>query len=157
VQKAPTLVTLVVVCTAAISVAYYYGRYLPRLKDMELAEQRRKTDLENAQRCNTDALKFYSAYRKEMFKEVSSSGWHDPEMHFSKRLNTCLVEIGWDNFIGGDLHRTRSVTDVYSNREIISVFYLFKDGEPKSVLPFSNSGYIDPKKYQAEKDKLFSE
>jgi hypothetical protein len=45
-QKLVTIAALILVCFAASSAAYYYARYLPRLHDAELAEQRRKTDLE---------------------------------------------------------------------------------------------------------------
>jgi hypothetical protein len=155
--KALTALALVLVCIAAASVAYYFGGYLPRFHDAELAEQRSKTDLENARRCNMDALKFYADFQREMLSTTPAwdGYWLDPEMHFNRKLNTCLVEIRWDHTTDGDLYRTTSVSDVYSNREIIDAYYKFEHGEPKSA--GQGIGGMDPKKYLAEKDKLFGE
>ena len=148
--------TMALVCIAAASVAYYYGKYLPRFHDAELAEQRSKTDLGNTQRCNKDASKFYSDYLADFRKEFPSVGldWSDPgpEMHFNKTLNTCLVEItARSNNPGGSSLYQRVVTDIYSNREIIRTAYIYEHFEEK---PF---GEMDPKKYSAERAKLFSE
>jgi hypothetical protein len=154
--KAVTVVMLVLVCIAGICVAYYFVRFLPGVRDAERVEQRRKTDLERAQRCNTDAKRFYADFRKRISSESpeSSSSWHDPEMHFNRKLNTCLVEIGWDDIRGDGLYRTEFLLDVYSNGDIISTFYTFERGEPKPV-PFA--GGMDPKQYLAEKNRLFGE
>lgn len=100
------LVTLALlsVCAAATSAtSYYHCKYLPRLHDSELAEQRQKNDLENAQRCRGNGMKFYTDY---LVMSLSSSSevpppgfvvlsdyqlrtWNAAEMHFSKKLNTC--------------------------------------------------------------------
>ena len=154
-QKALTNLALASVCIAATSVAYYYSRYLPRPHDAQLAEQRRTTELERAQRCHADAAKFYQDFRKNM-SSVSTESLLDPEMHFSNRLNTCLIKVGWDRVTGGRLYRTESVTDIYSNREIVGAYYAFEGGEAKPVDAVLG-GTGDPKKYFVEKDKLFRE
>ena len=68
--KRLTTLTLVLLCIAAAPVAYYFRGYLPRFHDAELAEQRSKTDLENARRCNMDALKFYADFQQEMLSTM---------------------------------------------------------------------------------------
>jgi len=151
-QRAVTTLALVLVCIAAASVAYYHIKYLPRVRDAELVVQRRKADLENAQRCNKDAAKFSADFRDDMSSELPDPGrdWYDPEMHFSRNLNTCLVEIGFGS--RGNTSVSQFVYDVYSNREVMSTFFVFVGGEEKDLLLG-----IDPKKYRAEKAKLFSE
>lgn len=171
-QKILAMLAFVLVCIAAASVAYYFGRYLPRVHDAELAEQRRKTDLENARRCNVDGWKYYSDYRKGMspssgephptgyYQDPKLPGrwWPDPEMHFSKKLNTCLVEIGFNDSIEGGTSPFRVVIDVYGNREIISVAYTLVDGVEKPISNLPHSGAINgSKEYLAAKEKLFSE
>jgi len=152
--KAITTAASILVCFAAISATYYYAKYLPRVHDAELAEQRRKTDLGNTQRCNKDALNFYSDYRADFRKEYMSAGldWSDPEMHFNKKLNTCLVEITARSDVtsGGSLYE-QSVTDIYSNREIIRTAYTYEGFQEKAF------GQMDHKGYSAEKAKLFGE
>jgi hypothetical protein len=156
-QKLVTTVALILVCFAATSATYYYGKYLPRLHDAELAEQRRKTDLENAQRCNKDATKFYGDFHKDLSSDRLGPNWnwYHPEMHFSRKLNTCLVELSWHDFISGAQFVTKQVNDIYSNREIISTYFTFENGKEKPLDP--NLSRMEPKKYSAEKDKLFSE
>jgi hypothetical protein len=159
-QKALTTLALVLVCFAAASATYYYGKYLPHMHDAESAERHRKTDLENAQRCNQDASKFYDGYRKDQSSGSPELDWYAPEMHFNMTLNTCLVEIRSRQFIrpaiaGADSYFifSQGVTDIYSNREIIHTSYTDQGGEKR--LSFGDG--MDPKKYSAEKDKLFSE
>jgi hypothetical protein len=166
-QKALTTLALILASFAAASAVYYYGKYLPRLHDAELADQRRKTDLENTQRCNKDAWKFYSDYRSNYRKGEISLGlaltpdwnWSDPEMHFNKKLNTCLLEItirkdrggGYPKDAGGGVRIFESVTDIYSNREILSTAFIMERGEETPIAG------IGSRKYSVEKDKLFSE
>jgi hypothetical protein len=161
-QKALTTVALILVCIAATSVAYYHIRYLPGVHDAQLAEQRHKTDLENAQRCNKDASKFYAEFRRDSLAD-SGRSWDGPETHFNRKLNTCLVEITWRDWtvsriagVGLQVFISQSVTDVYSNRELISTYYTVGErGEAKELDPML--GGMEPKKYSAEKDKLFGE
>jgi hypothetical protein len=152
-----TRLTLVLVCIASVSVAYYYARYLPRLRNAEFTEQRRKTDLANSQRCNMDGRKFYADYQKDMSSVVApDSGrlWHDPETHFDRKMNTCLVEIGWNNRTRDQFYVTEFVIDVYTNHEVISAYYTVEGGEK---MPVPMGGGMEPKKYDAERDKLFNE
>jgi len=163
-QKTLIALALTLVCVAATAATYYYGRYLPRLHEAELAEKRRKTDLENAQRCNKDASKFWADLRKDYMSSGlfgPTLNWNDPDMHFSKQLNTCLVEITFKQWVvpaiagaeGRELIN-QAVYDIYSNRVIVSVDYTIeKGGEEKPLFPLG----MDSKKYSAEKDKLFSE
>jgi hypothetical protein len=153
-QKTLATLALILACIAATFVAYYYGRYLPRLRDAELAEQRRAADLERAQRCHTDATKFLSDFQRNM-SSVAPDSWLEPEIHFNKKLNTCLVEMGWDRITGGELYRFKDVTDIYSNREIISTYYTFEGATEKALDP--KLGGMEPRRYSAEKDKLFGE
>jgi hypothetical protein len=71
-------------------------------------------------------------------------------MHFSRKLNTCLVEIGWiTRTVEPNINK--QVYDIYSNREIISTYFTFDENGKTSL------DGVDPKKYFAEQDKLFSE
>lgn len=81
------MLTVALVCIAAASVAYYYGRYLPCAREAELNEVRRKTNLEMVQRCSVDGTKLYADFRKRMSSALSGShlNWGDPQMHFSKK------------------------------------------------------------------------
>jgi len=146
------MMALVLACIAGASAAFYFGWYLPRAHDAQLAEQRRKTDLENARRCEADGRKFAANYRQE---GVAVDKWLNPQMHFSRKLNACIVEIGSDNMYLDRLHRYAAVIDVYSNRTIIEAYYLVNDnGQLETLRAF---GGLDPKKYEAGKDELFSE
>jgi hypothetical protein len=160
-QKALATLAMLSVCAAATSVAYYYMNYLPRLHDAELAERRRRTDLENAQRCSTDSSRFYTDHQRPTAPESLGRrrDWLDPETHFSKKLNTCLAEIGFNDRsrIAG-VTGFRAVVDIYSNREIISYTYRLVDGEERAIPLIPNAGGIrGSREYEAEKDKLFSE
>ncbi len=108
-------------CVAAFSVAYYFAYYLPRARDAELADQHRKTDLELAQRCRTDGLKFFNDFSTEVNDPSLHYTWNDPEFHYSAKLNTCLVSVRYLRF-GDDsatsFHYNR-VVDVYGNRPIL--------------------------------------
>jgi hypothetical protein len=120
--KVLTTLTLALVSIAATSVAYFFGFYIPRAHDVEAVEQRRKTDLENAQRCNADGLRFSADYARKFAAEVPDPLRYsaDPQMHFNGRLNTCLVELTWDRTWSGEFLRSSVVIDIYSNREVIS-------------------------------------
>lgn len=172
-QRLLTTLALVLLCIAATSAAYYYGRYLPRLQDAELADQRRKTDLENSQRCRADGLKFFADYRNGISSwsqlrgprytwfdpKIPGRVWQDVEMHFSRKLNTCLVEIGFSDTTGKDLITGyMAVVDIYSDRETISYNYVFVDGERKPIPGLPNAGGIHgSEEYITQKDKLFSQ
>jgi hypothetical protein len=95
IQKAFALLTLLLACIAAASVAYYFGWYLPRVHDVEAVERRRENDLENAQRCSADGLRFSADYLRKFASEVPDPERYsaDPQMHFNGRLNTCLVQL----------------------------------------------------------------
>jgi hypothetical protein len=160
-QKTLTTLVLFLMCSAASSIAYYYIKYLPRLHDAELAEQRRKTDLENAQRCNKDASTFYSVARKR--DAAPGETWEDPpEVHFNRTLNACLVEITQSQWltiagVGLEEFKYQTVWDIYSNHEIIGTQYsVGESGEkPEGLTQFPLG--VDHQKHSAERDKLFSE
>jgi hypothetical protein len=168
------LLTLLTACIAAASVTYYFGIYLPRVRDAALAEQRRKADLGNSLRCGADGRKFYSDFRRSLSPSSGISNpspgflwqdpvnpgrwWLDPEMHFSKKLNTCLVALGFDDSMDGGTSPFRAVIDIYSNQEIISTAYTLIGGVEKPVPDLPHNGVIDGSKgFLAEKDKLFRE
>jgi hypothetical protein len=158
-QKAVFTLLFVFVGIATASVANYYLRYLPRVHDTELREQRRKGELENARRCSADGTKFYNDYRRDMASLLSESRswlWNDPEMHFSIRRNTCLIEISWSTLVrAANLYHSNVVLDVYSNREIIKIGYTEVNGEEKPIEPSAEIN--SSKEYGLRKDKLFGE
>ncbi|MGA2215839.1 MAG: hypothetical protein ABSH31_21385 [Bryobacteraceae bacterium] len=143
IQRFSGLFAAILVGVAALSVAYYFGRYQPRANDSELDGQRRKVDLENAQRCNADARKFYSEFVRA--HPPISGGWNrdwdEPEMHFSARLNTCLVHIGSVEINRQFPSQTNSVhksqvVEIYSNRAILyGWFERGQDGIEKLIDP----------------------
>lgn len=162
-QRALTALTLICGCIAAISVAYYSGLYLPRFHDAELAEQRRKTDIENGQKCHEDGVKFYSDYRKLPESAAVSTflTWYnpsDPDTHFSRKRNTCLVETGFDQIVGGKPQREVMVVDVYNNRRTLIIGeYTFDYRQRPAHLLVLVPGHLDLEEYYAQKNKLFSE
>ena len=158
-QKALISLACVLVCLAAASVAWYFSMYLPRAHDADRVIQQSKIDLESTQRCNADSLKFSSNYRLDMasfLPESRSWSWNDPEMHFSKKRNTCLVEVGWSYLVkAGYVDRTNVVLDIYSNSEVVRIDYAFVDGKERVEL--SSSGLKSSEQYRARKEKLFTE
>lgn len=96
-QKAFVTVTLVLVRIAAASVAYYFGRYLPRLHHPELAAQQRKAEFENSQRCYSEGSRAYAEYVTMHAEGRALPGWEiiwdEPETHYDRKTDTCLVQI----------------------------------------------------------------
>jgi hypothetical protein len=117
------------------SVAYYFAFYLPG-----------KQDLENSRRCSADGLSFSHNYQRnlETTEPNSDRHWGDAEVHFSRKMNTCLVEIKWDEMLQDELGRSAVVVDLYKNRKVISTHYSAEDE-------------ADAKTYLAEREKLFKE
>ena len=150
-HKGLTRLTFVLVCLAAISVAYYFGLYLPRYHDAEPAEQQRNADLEHARRCDKDAKQFYSNFVKEWSLVFPGRGWLEPEWHFNRKLNTCVASISFFSSTGNSGYTEESVMDVYSNHTIINTCYTIENVERKTFCG------TDPKQYSEEKEKLFSE
>jgi hypothetical protein len=152
-------------CVAALSVAYYFAYYLPRAHDAELADQHRKTELELAQRCRTDGLKFFNDFSAEVNDPSLNYTWDDPEFHYSAKLNTCLVSVRYLRFgldSATSFHYNR-VVDVYGNRPIL--LGEFKrivgvgDNSKEELLDTFKSGVPNytSTQYFAEMKKLFSE
>src|SRR5271167_2338596 len=105
------VLALLLVCTAAVSVAYYYGFYLPG-----------NTALESSRRCSVDGLSFTRDYERSAESTAPNLDrhWAEADVHFNRKMNTCLVEIKWDEMRDDELDRSAVVVDVYNNRQIIS-------------------------------------
>jgi hypothetical protein len=131
-------------CLAAATVAWYFGMYLPRNGAME-----------NSRRCSEDGLRFSSDYQRDLESAAPNSDRHflKAETHFSRKMNTCLVEIKWDEMLRDELGRSAVVVDVYGSHEIISTHDSFEHSEPEQ--PAQGASDPDPKKYREQKDELF--
>jgi len=150
-HKGLTRLTLVLVCIAAVSVAYYFGIYLPRFHDAELAERQSKADLEHARRCDTDAKQFYSNFVKQMGWD--SDAWPFATWHFNKKLNTCLVSVESTRVIGYKLYKTGHVMDVYGNQTLLDTFYSVEGGKRIQFGPSDTT----PDQFVEQEKKLLSE
>lgn len=163
-QKILVTLAAILVCVAALSVAEYFGRYLPRAHDAELAEQRRKSDLENAQRCRVDGLAFFGKFYTENNNPSFHYGWDDPEFHYSASLNTCLVHIRYflgPSRIDGPSYQYNEVLDLYGNRPILFGWFSRTSGEHPEEKTMdtedSNIPNYTSTQYFTEKNKLFSQ
>jgi hypothetical protein len=149
-------------CVAALSVAFHFAYYLPRAHDVELAGQRRKEDIELAQLCRTDGLKLFGDFSNEVNDPSLHYIWDDPEFHYNRKLNTCLVAIRYFRFSDHTMtFQYNRVMDVYGNRPLL--FCEFKrsvgDDTKEEVLDTFHTGVPNytSTQFLEEKKKLFDQ
>ena len=158
-------------CIAAATVAYFFGFYLPRAHDSEVAEQRRRADLANARRCDADGRKFYANFVKDHAPGRALPGWEidwgEPEIHYSKKAETCLVNIpsiqrlvepSYLRAVTPSIHRNQ-VSDVYRDHAILYGWFERKPEGGETLIDTIEPGVPNytSEKYFAEKDKLLSQ
>jgi hypothetical protein len=106
-------------------------------------------------------VKFYADYRKLSGIPNELVTWFnapDPDTHFNRTLNTCLVETGFDQTVGGKPQREVMVIDVHNNRRVLIIGeYTFDYRQRPAHLLVLIPGHLDLEEYYAEKKKLFSE
>lgn len=164
-MKLLAALALIAVCGAAGSVAYYFGYVLPHSRHAERIDALRTKEeervLEAARACKEDGMKFYAGFQQAM--NTKETTWDDPEFHFSKKLNTCLVRTRYIQTLYGTISfQYNQVTDIYANSALL--YGWFK--RDTSVNPFKETlmDTTEPDKpnytsaeYFAAKNKLFGE
>lgn len=98
----------------SISVGYYFVWHLPRQDKREIAEQERKEEVANMQKCEQIA----SERSKQETKDFSDGGHgsaFNPQYKFDKETNRCLYLSG---FISGDTF-SQYIIDLYTNKQIV--------------------------------------
>ncbi len=114
-----------------IALAWFLGIWLPG------------RNMDNDRRCSIDGLNFGRGYQRDL--EVSTPEadrhWARPLVHYNRKMNTCLVEVQWDEMIRSrdELGQFGIIVDAYANHTIVSTL---TDGQEK---------------YDTERKKLFSE
>jgi hypothetical protein len=159
-------VALIAVCVAACTVTYYFGFALPRQheaerKDEAAAKESRRV-LEASRQCKEDGVKFALQFRREN-TNVANDWWDDPQFHFSRKLNTCLVAVRSVKANSDFSHHYNEVWDIYSNRVVLYGHFrrLTPQGGPvtETVLDPTDENVPNytSEKYFPERDKLFSQ
>ena len=102
-------------------------------------------------------MNFSRDYERNLESAVPDADrhWADADVHFNRRMNTCLVEIKWDEMRDDELGRVAVVVDVYNNRQIISTHDMPEEGDQRASA--GRAGAMDPKAYLVEKKVLFRE
>ncbi len=96
----------------SLSVGYYFVWHLPKQEKREVAEQERKEEIANMQKCEQIGSERYKEDNK------GSGGYlMSPEYKFDKETNRCLYKGG---IISSDGYVTKYIYDLYTNKEIVS-------------------------------------
>ncbi len=96
----------------SLSIGYYFVWYLPKQEKREIAEQERKEEIANVQKCEQIGSERYEKENKESGGYLMS-----PEYKFDKEKNRCLYKGG---VIGSEGYVTKYIYDLYTNKEISS-------------------------------------
>jgi hypothetical protein len=157
-------ISLLAVCTAAISVTYYFGYSLPRIHEEEKKAEREQAQnvqaVELARRCKEDGVLLFRDFHASM--NDRNLTWDDPEYHFSKNLNTCLVYTRYiRSGFAATSYQFNEIVDIYGNRPVM--WGWFK--RDTSVKPWKEEVMDAPDdkpnststQFLKEKAKLFSE
>jgi hypothetical protein len=110
----------------------------------------------------TQAFERYKAKLGERYGSMAQPG--DPEFHFNKRLNTCLMKVDHFSFIPlSGLGPTQlnsvnehQVIDVYSNRTLVETRYS-NDWDPNTKELGSHTYGIDRDKFEVQAKRMMSE
>jgi hypothetical protein len=146
---------LIAVIAVAASAVYYFSYTLPRMREAEIAAERKRQDstraLSLAQKCRSDGMRFFENRKEDRDTELTV--WDDPEFHFNKSLNTCLVDFGYRFRLksGGELE-DEWIWDIYSNRSIADSHA--RTDEAGKVI---GDGQLRVDSFLAKKTKLFAE
>jgi hypothetical protein len=124
-QKTLSILSLVLMCGAMASVAWYFGRHLPAVHEAEVADQHHKTDLANARKCDADSRKYYSNFVREHESGMSLPGWdinwNSPEIHYNPQTGACMMNFGSEQILTAPVS-LRSQTPSIHRNEIIDVY-----------------------------------
>ena len=157
------VVTLILVCAAAASVLYQYVVRIPA--DARAGQQLplQQTILEASRRCADDGTRFVSEYMQALNDPAIRYLWDEPEFHFSRKLNTCLVHIRHirETSVGMVSYQYNKVMDIYGNKPVLYGEFT-RDLKVAPSEKTLNTGQADVPNYTSvqylqEKRKLFSE
>ena len=161
-QKLLGFVVLVLIAGASASVAYYFTVDLPHIRRIELANQEQEKAARLSRQCRIDGMKFFNAFASDI--EARDVIWADPEFHFSKKLNTCLIHIRYilETHVTGLSFQYNQVSDVYANRPLLYGHFARTVDSDSTVEKLLNAPDEDVPNYTsiryfAEKAKLFSQ
>ena len=156
----------ITVCVAACTVTYYFGITLPRQHEAERREEAVAKEsqhiLEASRQCKEDGVRFAIQYRRENTAPPNDT-WDDPQFHFSRKLNTCLVATRYITMASDFSMHYNEVWDIYGNRVVL--YGHFKrlgagtNSMTESVLDPMNDSVPNytSEKYIPEMEKLFSQ
>lgn len=83
---------LISIIIASFGVARHFLQVLPAIRSESASQTKVKADFESAKTCRADGQKFlddelYPQFRDPLLHQM----WDDPQFHFSRKRNTCLV------------------------------------------------------------------
>jgi len=164
-MKVLTGLALITMSLAAASLAYYYGHVLPQSRASADAFERGQKDrsqiFEMNRRCQEDGEKFYRRFYADAVDRQLYL-WDNPEYHYSRRLNTCLVYIRYINELshGLSLHYNE-VYNVYSNHPVLYGRFRRdtsqKPAKEETMDPLDDTPNHTSEGFFKEKEKLFQE
>jgi hypothetical protein len=156
-------VALVLVCAAAVSVLYHYAVRIPADTRTEQDLRREQVNLESSRRCRDDGTRFVSEFMQAMSDPSTRLIWDEPEFHFSRKLNTCLVHIRYiRERSNGYSFQYNRVVNVYGNSPVLyGEFTRDLTVEPPKETTLDTGQANVPNytstRYLQEKQRLFSE
>jgi hypothetical protein len=86
--------------------------------------------------------------------------WDEPEFHYSRHLNTCLVHISYSYFNKDVSPATLNhiiVLDVFANKEILGSHYSVRNNTEEILKTYDSKPNFTRIEYLKRKSKLFSE
>jgi len=89
---------LFLVCGTGLCLASYFGFYVLLSRDAAAAEFVLKTNIAMSQKCRNAGELYYSASYAAINEQPVSGAeilWQPAEFHYNRKLNTCLVHIGY--------------------------------------------------------------
>jgi len=135
-----------------------------KCKDLDLSPEKK---LELASKCSKDGKEFYENYKTKPKYYGMRIAWEEPEYHYSRTLNTCLIYISYRTYVGDSILIPDSILydkaaiDIYANKEIIGSHYFKKQGKSEFEKQFlfdeDVKDNLHPDEFTKKKNILFSE
>jgi len=131
-------------------------------KDKELSN---KELLEMAEKCNTAGRTYFKEFQVSSNPPGSNYVWDEPEYHYNKRLNSCLIHFRFfelatppfdDNSFSSQYNQT---VDLFANKTILRSWFFryMKNHTEELMASIDDAPNYTSTEYFKRKDKLFSE
>jgi len=156
-----------IICLSLLFLTLIFFVGCEQIQDKIFALSKGK-QLELSEKCAKVGREYFKQFVAETnataYQMKTSYSWDDPEFHYNKRLNTCLIHIRYIEREPYPIHYTthyNQVVDVFSNKTILRGFFSRdkEDDSWKENILDMNDGVpnFTSTEYFKRKDKLFTE